>query len=208
MPRKTAKGEVAANRRDAVLEASLRLFAERGLRATTMRDIAAAVGLIEGSLYHYFGSKAEIVDAIVERFGFHDAEVRHALMASSVPLPERLRALGRDFLAVLRKNPQVTAFLLSEGARIRPAGDEHRLNQLFGNLIRGRIEAMAQALDNEITVGRLRPVNTRLTAAHFFHSLSAFWVTEALFGGEMPGPEQAEAYLDDLVDLLAPRLAP
>lgn len=44
------------------------LFAERGLRATTVRDIADAAGILSGSLYHHFDSKESIVDEILRGF--------------------------------------------------------------------------------------------------------------------------------------------
>lgn len=53
--------------RDAALDAALELFARKGFEATSVRDIAAAVGVKAPSLYKHFGSKQEILDALVER---------------------------------------------------------------------------------------------------------------------------------------------
>ena len=61
----------ATNRRDELLSIAAGLFAERGLRATTVRDIADAAGILSGSLYHHFKSKEAIVDEILR--GFLDA---------------------------------------------------------------------------------------------------------------------------------------
>lgn len=44
------------------------MFAERGLRATTVRDIADAAGILSGSLYHHFSSKEEMVDEVLRSF--------------------------------------------------------------------------------------------------------------------------------------------
>src|SRR5262249_8816464 len=44
------------------------MFAERGLRATTVRDIADAAGILSGSLYHHFASKEEMVDEVLRGF--------------------------------------------------------------------------------------------------------------------------------------------
>lgn len=41
------------------------LFAEKGIAATTVRDIAGRAGILSGSLYHYFSSKDEMADHIV-----------------------------------------------------------------------------------------------------------------------------------------------
>ena len=47
-----AKNESASRERDIVATAA-RLFKEKGYRATTLEDIAAAVGMLKGSLYYY-----------------------------------------------------------------------------------------------------------------------------------------------------------
>ena len=58
----------ANTRREELLSIAAGLFAERGLRATTVRDIADAAGILSGSLYHHFKSKEAIVDEILRGF--------------------------------------------------------------------------------------------------------------------------------------------
>lgn len=57
-----------ATRREELLELAAAMFAERGLRATTVRDIADAAGILSGSLYHHFSSKEEMVDEVLRGF--------------------------------------------------------------------------------------------------------------------------------------------
>jgi TetR/AcrR family transcriptional regulator, cholesterol catabolism regulator len=56
------------DRRAELLDIAARLFADRGLRATTVRDIADAAGILSGSLYHHFDSKESMVDEILREF--------------------------------------------------------------------------------------------------------------------------------------------
>src|SRR5438067_987475 len=55
------------DRAEEVYAAALRLFTEKGYHATSMQDIAAAVGLYKGSLYHYIGSKEDLLVQVFER---------------------------------------------------------------------------------------------------------------------------------------------
>src|SRR6476660_7906646 len=55
-------------RRAELLDIAAGLFAERGLKATTVRDIADAAGILSGSLYHHFDSKESMVDEILREF--------------------------------------------------------------------------------------------------------------------------------------------
>lgn len=57
-----------ATRREELLELAATMFAQRGLRATTVRDIADAAGILSGSLYHHFASKEEMVDEVLRTF--------------------------------------------------------------------------------------------------------------------------------------------
>src|SRR5665648_519348 len=54
-------------RREELLDAATRLFADRGVEGTAVADIVAAVSVSQGAFYWYFESKDDIADAIVER---------------------------------------------------------------------------------------------------------------------------------------------
>lgn len=64
----TVPNPTPATRREELLELAAGMFAERGLRATTVRDIADAAGILSGSLYHHFKSKEEMVDEVLRTF--------------------------------------------------------------------------------------------------------------------------------------------
>lgn len=63
--RSRGSSATALGRRDEVLAKAAVLFAERGFASTTVREIADAVGLLSGSLYHHFDSKEAILDEIL-----------------------------------------------------------------------------------------------------------------------------------------------
>jgi AcrR family transcriptional regulator len=61
--------EIERSTKERLLDAGLRLFAERGYRGTTVGDVELAAGLAPraGALYKHFGSKKELLAAVVER---------------------------------------------------------------------------------------------------------------------------------------------
>jgi AcrR family transcriptional regulator len=61
-----ANPALAERRRRQIIEAAVSCFRRRGFHQTTMAEICAAANISAGALYHYFGSKAEIIGAIVE----------------------------------------------------------------------------------------------------------------------------------------------
>jgi AcrR family transcriptional regulator len=64
------QAEPVNSRRDELLQIAAGLFAEKGFKNTTVRDIADAAGILSGSLYHHFDSKESMVDEILR--SFHD----------------------------------------------------------------------------------------------------------------------------------------
>ena len=68
------------NTKQEILDASLELFSVQGFEATSISQIAGAVGIRKASLYSHFGSKQAILDAIVkdvlEQYGEHSIFAR------------------------------------------------------------------------------------------------------------------------------------
>jgi AcrR family transcriptional regulator len=85
-------------RRDSVLRTAARLFAEQGYHATSMDDLSAATGLAPGGLYHYIGSKEELLQGILAQL--MDPLLERAREVSSSPATpaERLRELLRVWI--------------------------------------------------------------------------------------------------------------
>ncbi|WP_036363257.1 TetR family transcriptional regulator KstR2 [Mycobacterium asiaticum] len=101
----------ANSRRDELLDLAAVMFAERGLRATTVRDIADGAGILSGSLYHHFASKEEMVDELLR--GFLDwlfARYREIVEGNSNPL-DRLKGLFMaSFEAIEQRHAQVVIY--------------------------------------------------------------------------------------------------
>ena len=98
-------------RRDELLELAATMFAERGLRATTVRDIADSAGILSGSLYHHFSSKEEMVDELLR--GFLDWLFdRYQEIVATEPNPlERLKGLFMtSFEAIEDRHAQVVIY--------------------------------------------------------------------------------------------------
>jgi AcrR family transcriptional regulator len=57
-----------SQRRDALVQIAAELFAEQGYRATTVRHIGDAAGVLSGSLYHHFDSKETILDELLSSY--------------------------------------------------------------------------------------------------------------------------------------------
>ena len=103
--------EPTNSRRSELLRIAAGLFAEKGFKNTTVRDIADASGIQSGSLYHHFDSKESMVDEILssfqaELFGSYDE-----ILTSTDDARTKLeRAVRVSFEAIDRHRHEVAIF--------------------------------------------------------------------------------------------------
>jgi TetR/AcrR family transcriptional regulator, cholesterol catabolism regulator len=98
-------------RREELLRIAAELFASKGFRNTTVRDIADAAGILSGSLYHHFDSKESMVDEILrtfqeELFGQYD----EILASDADPRVKLEQAVRVSFDAIDRHHSEVAIF--------------------------------------------------------------------------------------------------
>jgi len=100
-----------ASRRDELLRLAATMFAERGLKATTVRDIADSAGILSGSLYHHFKSKEQMVEEVLKDFlDWLFERYQQILAAESTPL-DRLKGLFMaSFEAIEHRHAQVVIY--------------------------------------------------------------------------------------------------
>lgn len=98
--------------KDLIARTALQLFVEKGITETTIRDIAQAAGLAEGTLYRHFESKDELAWEL-----FHTNYTAFALELDRVQqeygtLQEKLAAMIRQFCAFFDRDPVLFSYLL------------------------------------------------------------------------------------------------
>ena len=98
-PTRPALRERYDRRSGEVVAAAARLFAERGFHATSMADLVEATGLTAGGLYHYIGSKDELLVRICEQLMDPLLERGEAIVASDLAAEDQLRAIVREWTA-------------------------------------------------------------------------------------------------------------
>ena len=115
---------------DRILEQAARLFRDKGYSASSMEDIADAVGLKKGSLYYHFESKEQILVEIMDSFTEKlQAPVLALIDNDELGSAEKLRQAIKLHLGTLDSdNFEITVFLLE----FRALSEEHRQRTLQG----------------------------------------------------------------------------
>ena len=108
--------------RQEILRTAARLFQQQGYDGTSMNDVAAALKLSKGGLYHHFQSKDEILFNLMNH-AMDITEQRVISAVKSIANPEeRLRALIRRHIAVvLSERDREITVMLHENHPLTPA---------------------------------------------------------------------------------------
>ncbi len=109
-----ADSPIRERRRGEILAAAGRLFAERGVRETTVRQIAEEVGVLAGSLYYHFQNKESILDGLMRPYV--DALLERYRRCAERPGDARakLQWLVETSLEAMLEHPHENAILQAE----------------------------------------------------------------------------------------------
>ncbi|WP_068269024.1 TetR/AcrR family transcriptional regulator [Aldersonia kunmingensis] len=122
-PESRVRAEEGANgksgRRQELLELAASLFADRGVQATTVRDIADAAGILSGSLYHHFDSKESMVDEILRGFLDELFGRYHEIIAAGLDARATLEALIVASYQSIDDSHAAVAIYQDEAKRLR-----------------------------------------------------------------------------------------
>ncbi len=137
-------------RRGAILDAAARLFAQRGVGATTVREIAGDVGVLSGSLYHHFPSKEAIADEIVQSY-LRDllTAYREVLSVPSHPR-DAFRGLVAASLGAAQRHPHATDVYRSE---LRRRGRASELTAAAGEVEQAWLQVLERGRELRVFRG-------------------------------------------------------
>src|SRR5882672_2404761 len=116
-----------SQRRGELLAIAAQLFADRGLKATTVRDIADAAGILSGSLYHHFDSKESMVDEILRSFLDELFGEYEAIVAKKLPPREQFEQIITTSFHALERNHAAVAIYQNE---VRQLADQPRFGYI------------------------------------------------------------------------------
>src|ERR1700733_2010626 len=162
-----ASGSGRSERRADVMQTAAELFAQKGFRATTVREIADAAGILSGSLYHHFDSKESIGDEILLSF-INDvlADYRAAAASASGPR-DVIEQIVRSTSRTLSRHRAALAMLQNDWSYFSTQSRFAYLRKALGEIERTWIAqfergkeagAFRSALDPRLTYRLLRDV--------------------------------------------------
>jgi|SRR5690348_66230 AcrR family transcriptional regulator len=199
MPRPDVSGE----RREQILDAAMRVFAERGLHETRMDDIAERSGLSKGALYLYYKSKDAIIAALLRQFFKLEMRDLQRLREGDGSVSDRLLAYTRQ-VAIEMERIMAVASLAWEFYAI--AARQKVVREYFKAYFAEFRSVLAALIQSGIDRGEFRPVSAEqaaITLTGLYEGLALLAVVDATAA---PWSQQAETSLQLLLDGLRTRL--
>lgn len=174
-----------------LVTAALRLFADKGFEGTSVQDVVAEAGVTKGAMYHYFGSKEDLLHEIYARVLRMQMERLQRVAAQELPIAERVHAAATDVVATTIENIEsATIFFrslhqLSEEQQRSVRRERRRYHELFRSMVVAGQEAGVFRDD----------VSAELAVDYFFgsvHHLPMWWNP----GGRLTGAEVGHTFAD------------
>ena len=101
--------------RGKLLQTAAHLFRNKGFERTTVRDLASAVGIQSGSIFHHFKSKDEILRAVMEETILYNTAMMRASLEEANTVRERVLALIRcELQSIMGGSGEAMAVLVYE----------------------------------------------------------------------------------------------
>jgi len=177
-------------RRDAIVDTSARVFAQQGYHATGIAELCTVNQLGKGALYHYIGSKEELLAAIHDRV-MDEVETGAERVAEAGGSPsEQLRRLGDALLDVIHRYPEHVWVFLHEF----PALTGERAER-FRKRRRAYERHVEAVLREGVEAGEFRAIDPWLASRAWLgmHNYTYLWLKP---GGRLSARAVAQPFAD------------
>lgn len=183
-----------------LLDAATRLFAERGFEGTSVQQVVTAAGVTKGAMYHYFGSKDDLLYEVYARV--LRMQTAHLVEISSreAPVSERVHAAAADVIVTTVANLDDSTIFFRSMHQLAPEkqlsvrAERRKYHELFRSMIeQGQREGVFRD-----------DVPADLIVDYYFgsvHHLSTWYRHE----GELSGKDVGRYFADLLLAGLRPQ---
>jgi TetR/AcrR family fatty acid metabolism transcriptional regulator len=126
----STRAKAVPDRRRAILDAAVRVFARQGFHACRVSDIADEAGVAYGLLYHYFPSKEEVLNTLfLERWGVMLEMIRE-VDREQIPVREKLDTIASFIVDSYRHDPDLMKVIIVEVTRAANSFGQTHLGQI------------------------------------------------------------------------------
>ncbi len=167
-------------KRDAILEAAMSVFAEKGFDAATLDEVAEKAEFSKGAIYGYFKNKDDLFLSLIEE-GLNDlSEIIKSVVESSLAPIKKIKDLIQRILVYLEENKDFFRIFAPERGGFTEKKHPEALKRILPKHQKN-IEMVTKVMKEGIRTGELKKVDSRVLTFTLFgliHSCIGRWVME------------------------------
>lgn len=191
IPTKVKNKKLVEKRREQIVLAAIKLFAQKGFHKTSLRDLAEEAGISHGNIYDYVGSKQDIFFLIHEFINKIAIEQSNRSTDNVEDPLEKLRRMVQAEFKLMHDWSDAVLLLYQETHIL-----DAPLMKALLKIERARVLKIEEVLEECIKKGRLRKFNTRV-AANLIKSMAEAWVVKRWdLRGQIDRVEMEKAIFD------------
>ncbi len=186
------QGRLVEARRAQILDAATKVFAERGFHRATIKEIARAGGVADGTIYNYFDNKKDLLIGILDRLNESGRRGGHFEQGMDVDFRTFFVAYLRQRIHLLWPNYEVFQAVLPE-----ILVDSELRELYYRQLVLPTLEIAERYFREMVKRGEMRDVDVPLTVRSLAGNVLGLLILQIL------GDEQIRSRWEELPDVLA-----
>jgi AcrR family transcriptional regulator len=188
--------------KQAILAAALDLFLRQGYHATSLRQIAAAAGIVPGAVYNHFPAKLDIYRTLLHDANIYSALGEAARGAEGDSVEALLRDAAHRILATMQERSAVMPLLFVDVLEF----EARNVADLAGEAVPHLVRFFTRVIALGTRSGELKPVRPDVLARTFLGLFASYFITMRFFKpvlGKYPGMDVNADVIDDFVNIFA-----
>jgi len=185
------QGQKLGGKREAIIQAALQVFSEKGYHNARMEEVATVAGIGKGTIYEYFDSKLQLFQAVLENSikVYYDSIILEE--NPSLSFEERLRRLIHSHVCFSQENRQLTRIVFWDTEIM-----DSELKDWFMSIRKEKEEQMINIIRQSIKKGELRDIDPCLLSIMLEGVVASLWGPITLDNWDMDAAELASSITD------------
>jgi TetR/AcrR family transcriptional regulator, fatty acid metabolism regulator protein len=194
----------AQDKRRAILDAAITVFARQGFHSSRVSDVAAEAGVAYGLVYHYFDSKDQMLNEIFSERWALLVEASQEIQASDVPPREKLAGVANFIIESYRHEPELMKVIIVEVTRAANSFGQTHLPE-----IRRAYDLVAEIVSDAQAKGEFRDnVDPSFAAMVFYGAIEQLltgWIFGSIPSTDADYERTKQLVIETICDGLEPR---
>jgi TetR/AcrR family transcriptional regulator, fatty acid metabolism regulator protein len=194
----------APDKRRAILDAAIKVFARQGFHSARVSDVAAEAGVAYGLVYHYFNSKDQMLNELFSERWALLVEASQEIRAGDAPPRDKLAGVAGFIVESYRHEPELMKVIIVEVTRAANSFGRTHLPE-----IRRAYELVAEIVSDAQETGEFRDdIDPSFAAMVFYGAIEQLltgWIFDSIPSTEGDFERAKQLVVETICDGLEPR---